>query len=197
MPPHSTCSVDDCARPSLTRGWCKMHYLRWWRNGDPLVATTRTDAARFWAKVDRSGGPDACWLWTGNITPDGYATFTVDDRLVRAHRFAYELQVGPIPDRLVIDHLCRNRACQNARHMEPVTNAENIRRGHSGRHNAIKTHCPQGHPYSGDNLYVGRTGKRGCRACFTLRRRQGGVWETTTGADVTAARVPNRRCNDA
>ena len=129
-----------------------------------------TTAERFWSHVDRSGGPDACWPWTANRKPSGYGQFRLCGRTHRSHRVGYEIQVGPIPDGLVIDHLCRNRACQNAKHLEPVTIGENIRRGDTGKGSnpqAGKTHCPQGHPYSGDNLII-RTGKyrgRRCRAC--------------------------------
>lgn len=83
---------------------------------------------RFWSKVDRSGGPDACWLWTG-APIDGYGTFTVSTGVSRrAHRVAYELQVGPIPAGLEIDHLCRVKLCVNVKHLEAVTHAENLRR---------------------------------------------------------------------
>lgn len=91
---------------------------------------------------------------------------------MKSHRFAYEAQVGPIPDGMVIDHLCKNRACQNARHMEPVTNRANIQRGEVGGHLRAKTHCPKGHPYSGENLYVTKTGSRHCRECTRERTRQ-------------------------
>lgn len=92
-----------------------------------------------------------------------------------AHRVAYELVVGPIPDGLQLDHLCKVRKCVNPAHLEAVTCGENIRRGDTGKAAAevqsSKTHCPQGHPYSGDNLahYRGRHGRR-YRACRICRR---------------------------
>lgn len=85
---------------------------------------------------------------------------------VRAHVAAYELVVGPIPPGLEPDHLCRNKRCVHPGHLEPVTHAENTRRGLSHR-----THCPHGHPYSGDNLYVDPRGHRQCRTCARRRRR--------------------------
>lgn len=83
------------------------------------------------------------------------------------HRLAWEEVRGPIPAGLVIDHLCRNRACYRIDHLEVVTQRENILRGEGATAvHARKTQCPQGHPYSGPNLYVEpSTGKRRCRTC--------------------------------
>jgi hypothetical protein len=119
--------------------------------------------ARFWAKIDQSG---SCWTWTAHLNAKGYGQFGVSGRNVKAHRFAYELLVGPIPAGLVIDHLCRNRACCNPDHMEPVTGAVNILRGVGlAAVNARKTKCLRGHPLSGDNLCVRADGERECREC--------------------------------
>lgn len=87
---------------------------------------TLTLADRFWAKVEKS---DSCWLWTGALFPsNGYGALHLDGAAVPAHRVSYELNVGPIPDGLTIDHLCRVRACVRPDHLEPVTQAENLRR---------------------------------------------------------------------
>jgi hypothetical protein len=83
---------------------------------------------RFWSKVNKYG-PNGCWLWTASIAPNGYGHFyrgTTGGRV--AHRFAYELLVGPIPEGLQLDHLCSNRGCVNPDHLEPVTAAINTRR---------------------------------------------------------------------
>lgn len=123
-----------------------------------------TESAFFWRHVVM--GPNGCWVWTGVMHPRGYGWAK---RNVLAHRWIYEHMVGPIPAGLCIDHLCRNRRCQNPAHMEPVTLAENTRRGG----NAIKTHCPVGHPYSMDNTYIEPDGiARRCRACARELDRQ-------------------------
>jgi len=123
-----------------------------------------TFAARFWARVDRGIDAD-CWEWTGTTRQNGYGCLTREGRNVRAHRVAYELERGPIPDGLVLDHLCRNRACCNPAHLEAVTQQVNILRGvGAGARNAQKTHCDRGHELSGDNLILSRSWRE-CRAC--------------------------------
>lgn len=122
--------------------------------------------ARFWSKVDRT---DGCWLWHGWKTADGYGRFDIGDRKVLAHRFAYESNVGPIPDGLVLDHLCRVRDCVNPAHLEAVTVAENNRRGFGPvQAFALRTHCAEGHP-----LGPATPGKRRvCRPCANERNRR-------------------------
>jgi hypothetical protein len=123
------------------------------------------DQERFWSKVDKT---ETCWLWTAGKTHKGYGQFTTtvnqEETKWGSHRYSYELLVGPIPDDLVLDHLCKIRHCVNPSHLEPVTLSENTRRGNAGKFNARKTHCPQGHPYSGDNLRM-HNGRRHCITC--------------------------------
>ena len=127
---------------------------------------------RFWPKVDQSAGPDACWPWLANVTWDGYGLFylgrDVDgrDHNIRPHRFAYQVVVGPIPAGLELDHLCKNTVCVNPAHLEPVTGAENKRRGDSfSGLNARKTECLRGHPFIAANVRINANGRRVCRTC--------------------------------
>lgn len=135
-----------------------------------LVAGMTADQIdRFWMKVDRSGD---CWPWMGAGRGHGYGAFTISEIVLPAHRVAYRLVVGPIPDDLHIDHLCRNRACVNPSHLEPVTCKENLRRGVGFvAQNLIKTHCPHGHEYNEENTWRSKTGKRHCRECSRRHRR--------------------------
>jgi len=124
-----------------------------------------TPEQRFWQYVNPILDDRGCWEWTGPRRGKGYGCFGVDRRKVQAHRFAYEMLVGDIPEGLNLDHLCRNLICVNPRHLEPVTNRENILRGINFiADQAKKTHCKNGHELSGDNLISWR-GHRACKAC--------------------------------
>ncbi len=122
--------------------------------------------ALFLAKIDLNHD-SGCWLWTGEVTPKGYGRGRFAGQRIYAHRLAYELFVGPFPDGLVTDHLCRNRRCVNPAHLEPVTNAENVARGMLGR---SLTHCKRGHEFTPENTYR-YGGTRACRACARIRNR--------------------------
>lgn len=119
---------------------------------------------------------DGCWIWTGE-SARGYGRIRLEDRTrIAAHRAAYELWVGPVPDGLVIDHLCRNRACVNPAHLEPVTQAENNRRAlpfaTPQAPRPPRTHCYRGHEFTPENTYVApKSGDRQCRICDRARRR--------------------------
>ena len=105
-----------------------------------------------------------CVIWGGSVNKNGYGYLYVDGKQKLAHRVAYETEIGPIPDGLVIDHLCRNRACVNTQHMEPVTIGENVLRGETGPGiNSRKTECIYGHSLA--DAYVAKDGRRACRTC--------------------------------
>ena len=113
-----------------------------------------------------------CWQWQGYLT-HGYGHLSIGPRgeavQVPAHRFSYELFVGPIPDNLEIDHLCRNRGCVNPEHLEPVTRKDNILRGRGlSAQNARRVTCPRGHGYD----HVKPDGSRLCRECQNEQARE-------------------------
>lgn len=114
-----------------------------------------------------------CWVWTGALTNNGYSRIKRRGKTVVGHRVTYEMLVGPIPDGLTLDHLCRCRACINPSHAEPVTQRVNVLRGDTvTARNAVKTHCDRGHLLSGDNLFVRRDGRRRCRTCERASQRK-------------------------
>lgn len=120
------------------------------------------DAVKFWARVHKTKD---CWIWLGALA-NGYGQVRFDGVSIPAHRAAYELLVGPIPDGFQIDHLCRVTNCVNPEHLEAVTPAENKRRGTSpAAVNARKTECQKGHPFDEVNTYVTSSGGRQCRTC--------------------------------
>jgi hypothetical protein len=124
-----------------------------------------------------------CWEWQGSRTPKGYGRVHARGKLLYVHRVAYEALIAEIPEGLQLDHLCRNRACVNPWHLEPVTNRVNTSRGRAGTRlaseNSGKTHCPQGHPYSGDNLRIGPHGWRYCRTCRREQKRKSNATRAT------------------
>jgi hypothetical protein len=108
-----------------------------------------------------------CWLWMSHVDRQGYGRFGHKRGWRSAYRASYEAFKGEIPAGLIIDHLCRVPSCVNPDHLEVVTPRTNALRGISfSAINAAKTHCAKGHPFTGDNLHVGPTGRRFCRACW-------------------------------
>lgn len=125
---------------------------------------------RFWNYVTR-GQTGACWLWRGPVNSNGYGRLRWNERATYAHRIAYEIASGPIPDGLVIDHLCRQKNCVNPKHLEPVTALVNQLRGIKG---VLTTHCLNGHPYDEKNTgpVKGRPNGRYCRTCHREKMRK-------------------------
>ena len=120
---------------------------------------------KFWSRVDKTG---ECWTWQGSITCYGYGQFShpVKGMSNRAHRVAWEMANGPVPEGLVLDHLCRNRACVRPDHLEAVPNRTNVLRGYGvSAEFARRTHCSRGHE-------LPTAGSRVCKGCEQIRYEQ-------------------------
>lgn len=140
VPQGETCTVDGCETRPVAHGLCQTHLARRNRHGSTDLPERPTVLERFWAKVNKDGPsapiswdgaplPGMCWLWEGAADAIGYGKFNPGARLIGAHRYSYQSMVGAIPAGLYLDHLCRNPRCVNPDHLEPVTHAENVRRG--------------------------------------------------------------------
>lgn len=175
------CAAEGCDKPRNARNrnrYCAMHIGRLARHGD-LNAGWPTLHERFWRQVNKNGpvppraphlGP--CWLWTGSLfVKSGRPCFSPMGKRRLAYRWAYEDAIGPIPEGLTIDHLCFVPLCVRPDHLEPVTDAENIRRSSAHDFWRNKTHCPAGHPYDEANTYIDGRGHRHCRACMYARHQ--------------------------
>lgn len=152
----------ECGCEREVEGWtegCSARFIQGHNGRQPVLE-------RFWSKVDK-GPDDACWEWQGGRSSIGHGHFALrSDRKVQAHRFAYEKVVGPIPEGLVLDHLCRNPPCCNPAHLEPVTRGENTLRGDTVTGNNMrKTVCVHGHKFTPETTYVTKTGGRHCLIC--------------------------------
>jgi hypothetical protein len=116
-----------------------------------------------------------CLLWLKAMNHDGYGVTWAEGKTALAYNVAYELKCGPVPEGLELDHLCRVRLCINPNHLEPVTRSVNQKRGLSfpprAAENLSRTHCPKGHPYSGENLRIGPKGNRRCAECSRVKAR--------------------------
>lgn len=163
----SLCLVSLSRYMGNSRNTCRTFFM--------APATKISLEKRFWSKVHKS---EHCWTWTGLIHHKGYGRLregSPSKKRVLAHRVSYEIQYGPIPSGMFIDHICRNRACVNPAHLRVVTheinNTENVI-GICWQKQLAKTHCPQGHPYNEKNtkrrLKQG-SWRRECKICNRKR----------------------------
>ena len=157
------CYVPRCGSSHSAKGLCNKHYLRMRTHGTLISLAERL----FWQYIEKKDQL-GCWPWSGPTREGRYGV--IGQRY--AHRFAYELLVGPIPRDLEIDHLCRNRLCVNPDHLEPVTHRENILRGISlPARRARQNHCKNGHAFTTENTYFRDNGNRTCRTCHCAKQR--------------------------
>ncbi len=160
------CDEPGCDRPVFCKSACTQHYQarRARARGVPQRVGLTAEQKFFQRTLI---AVDGCWLWQWGLTEHGYASFIGDDkRPVYAHRWSYERFVGPIPEGLVIDHLCRNRGCVRPDHLEPVPQRVNTARGTSnGAVARTWETCLHGHPRTPENTYVRRNGWIMCKPC--------------------------------
>ena len=124
LPEKKTCNIDGCDKPRKARGWCNAHWTRWRKHGDPLGVAYRGPEATFLAMTEPLVGDPGCIIWTG-ATNGGYGCLSVNGRIVRAHRFAWEQINGPIPAGMFLDHTCYERSCVNVDHLRLATPKQN------------------------------------------------------------------------
>lgn len=164
-----TCSV--CDKKKYAKGYCVAHYQRWKRHGDPFGGRITHTPEDIWERIDVG----LCWEWNDSLR-DGYAwiNWACFDRNY-AHQIIWEMLVGPIPDGLELDHLCRNRKCVNPDHLELVTRLENMRRGYAPTMVASRLGiCKRGHVLTMETTYANPSKKqpnaRTCSACQRDRK---------------------------
>jgi len=118
-----------------------------------------------------------CWLWTRPLDSNGYGYTRIDGKQWKTHRLWWTLLVGEVPEGFDLDHLCRVRSCGNPDHLEPVTHAENLRRGkHRNNLLHVQKVCSKGHELTPDNITIRNDGRARCRTCVneTARRARAG-----------------------
>jgi hypothetical protein len=186
------CSAGDCTRAYSSKGYCAMHAERVRRFGstEPVGRRRKSMADRLWAKVDRSGGPDACWPFAGELTDKGYGrirTGVEGEPTIGAHRAAFIVSNPGAERPETVDHLCHNpsecalgdecphRRCCNPTHLAAATVAENSAPDRQWTRRGL-AHCAAGHDYDQANTRWWTTPKgqtvRICRACDARRARE-------------------------
>ena len=131
-------------------------------------------AHRLWAKVEKT---ETCWIWTGTVSKYGYGIITYGGRFLRAHRVAYELEIGAVPTEMHVHHECGTKLCVNPAHLSVLSPSEHSSihasgRSAKGRKLTPATHCKRGHEFTPENTYVRPSGKRICKACRLVRNRR-------------------------
>lgn len=166
-----TCTVTDCEREPVARGWCLKHYKRERRRlGGSFPRLS--PAERLAARLKRM--PNGCLEWQGSrIKGDGHGNIYVSGKATLAHRLAWELENGPIPDGMLVCHRCDNPPCCDVTHLFLGTYADNARDMVAKRRhmNNRRTHCQNGHEFSTDNTATDARGNRRCIACSTEYQR--------------------------
>lgn len=161
-PQAARCVVAGCDRAPVARSLCNRHWLRWKNTGDPAGAPRLDPVARLTAKIDKPSDGVGCWLWTGAAGRAGYGNFSLNGRVVPAHRAAYLLLVGPIPTAHEVDHLCFNKRCVRPDHLEAVTPQVNSIRAVRRHGPKPRQMCKKGHGVMGNG--------DGCPVCQQERR---------------------------
>jgi hypothetical protein len=165
-----TC-IKGCGEPVKCREHCHSCYKRALADGSLVPTYVRylwpENLYRRLLFCPPTSMPSGCIEYTGALSPKGYGEISPGKAGSKpAHRAAYELLVGPIPEGLTLDHLCRNKRCVNVGHLEVVTREENVRRAHS------RTHCPSGHEFTEANTHLTPAGHRRCKACARASARR-------------------------
>lgn len=161
-----TCETPNCDRRARPCGLCDLHKARFQKHGSTAEPHIRKIA---FTHVEYTAD---CWNWKRSKDNHGYGRIGVHNKVLLAHRVVYELLVGPIPDGLELDHLCRNPSCVNPDHLEPVMHVENVRRGDAAQ---LGDRCKYGHDLNNpDNVYTHTRGRRGrkCKTCALENSRR-------------------------
>lgn len=179
------CAVTECDRGAVCvfkdngKKYCESHWSALQRDPDTsrLKYIPRGDKERLMVKVKKIDGH---WMWNGSLDGNGkYGGFHYKGKQRRAHRVAWELFVGPIPEGMVLDHMCRVTQCVNPDHLQVVTQRENLLIGETLQaENAKKTHCIRGHEFNDINTYFTPSGGRACRPCRRFRYKESGGLKT-------------------